>query len=763
MRMISAALLLAMLAASAASAATATTTNAMPASVYAKAEAVLPQHIGELVFDMSVRPTWIGDGARFWFVKHTRDGRKYVYVDPAHDVMRPLFDQAKLSGALAKATGKSVARKDFRLDALQVDARTGELRFDADGRHWRYDPATNALAGVVVEPGVTSPDGRWRAIVRNGNLLVIDTRDGSTRALTTDGAPDAPYATPVIDPSLMIAADSEHPALPADITWSPDSRRIATYRLDLKGARRMALVQSTPPGGGKPRVFNYVYPMAGDTVVPHAQGMIFDVASGKRITMQLPPEPVLYYGGPGFVWSRDSTTLFERVPLRGDKVMNLYRIDATTGAARIIAQNRSDTYVDTYGQSWYYDDKTGTNYWSDDVTGWKQIYAIDGKGNDHRHAITSGDWRAWGVEGIDHADGRLLIAGSGREPGLDPYLGELYSTAMDGSHLRLLTPEPLDHEVSVSPDGRYFVDNMSLINQPTRSVLRSTRDGRIVMQLDHADASAFLAAGYRFPQPFEATAADGKTRIYGAYYLPANFDPAKHYPVIEDVYTGPHYVMTPRSFEAALTGRNDEAMAQLGAVALMIDGRGTAGRSRAFQQPAYRNLHAVGLDDHIAGIRELAARHPWIDASRVGIYGFSAGGYDVVRALEDYPDFYKVGVAASGNHDNRIDKADWNEQWMGSTLDANYVANSNITWVNKITGKLMVAFGEVDNNVPPSESIRLVNALMKANKDFQMLIVPNADHFLDNVPYYQRRRWDFLVKNLLHEQPPEDYRMRPFD
>ncbi|MBD8872149.1 prolyl oligopeptidase family serine peptidase [Rhodanobacter sp. DHB23] len=763
MRKISTALFLAMLAAGAASAATGTTTNAMPASVYARAEAVLPQHIGELVFDLSVRPTWIGDGARFWFVKHTRHGREYVYVDPARGVMRPLFDQAKLSDALGKARVKAVSRKDFRLGGLQVDEHTGELRFDAGGRHWRYAPTTNALASVTEEDGVASPDGRWRAVVRDGNLFVIDGKDGSTRALTADGTPDAPYATPVIDPSLMIAADSEHPALPADIAWSPDSRRIATYRLDTQGARRMALVQSTPPGDGKPRVFDYVYPMAGDTIVPRAQGMVFDVASGKRIAMQLPPEPVLYYGGPGFAWSRDGTTLFERVPMRGDKAMDLYRIDAATGAASSIAENRSDTYVDTYAHSWYYDDKTGTNYWSDDATGWKQLYAIDGNGDSHRRAITSGQWRAWGVEGIDHADGRLLIAGSGREPGLDPYLCALYSTAMDGSHLRLLTPEPLNHDVSVSPDGRYFVDNMSLVNRPTRSVLRSTRDGRIVMQLDHADASAFLAAGYRFPQPFEATAADGKTRIYGAYYLPADFDPAKRYPVIEDVYTGPHYVMTPKSFEAALAARNDEAMAQLGAVALMIDGRGTAGRSRAFQQPAYRNLHAVGLDDHVAGIREMAASHPWIDAGRVGIYGFSAGGYDVVRALEDYPDFYTVGVAASGNHDNRIDKADWNEQWLGSTLDASYAANSNIRQVDRIRGRLMVAFGEVDNNVPPSESLRLVDALMKANKDFQMLTVPNADHFLDNVPYYQRRRWDFLVENLLREQPPEDYRMRPFD
>lgn len=297
---------------------------------------------------------------------------------------------------------------------------------------------------------------------------------------------------------------------------------------------------------------------------------------------------------------------------------------------------------------------------------------------------------------------------------------------------------------------------------PTQTVLRDTSTGRIVRDLQIANISRFLAAGYKLPEPFEALAADGKTKIYGAIFKPANFDPSQTYPVIENVYTGPHYVQTPKSFEAALAYRNILSMAQLGAIGVTIDGRGTWGRSRSFQQPAYKNLHNVGLDDHISGIKQLAKRYSWIDAEKVGIYGFSAGGYDVVRAMTRHPEFYKVGVSASGNHDNRLDKATWNEQWMGVELGPLYDENSNVTWAKKLTGKLFVAHGELDENVPMAATVRLVDALIASNKDFEFLVVPNADHFLDDSPYFQRRRFDFFTEELIGRQAPASYKMREF-
>ncbi|MGH7025794.1 prolyl oligopeptidase family serine peptidase [Brevundimonas sp.] len=608
---------------------------------------------------------------------------------------------------------------------------------------------------------MASPDGRWRAEVRDGDLIIVSTADGAERRLTQDGAA-SPYATPLINLKDMAAQGTSQPAARPAIRWSPDSRFIATYRIDRDHARRLSLVQSSPKDGGPPRVLDYLYPLTGDTETPTAEGVFFEVESGRRIPMATPARPVLYYGGPWYEWSADSRAVFERAPARGYGALQLNRIEAATGEARLLTEDRSDTYVDFYGHFWTYDDKSNTHFWTADPDGYAHVYAVDAT-TGARRQLTSGDWRARSVAGVDHQAKRVLIVGSGRETGRDPYLRHLYSAPSAGGQPRLLTPEALDHDVSVSPDGRYFVDNMSTIDQPTRSVLRRSSDGRIVMELGRADVGAYLAAGYRLPEPFQTVAADGVTPLYGAVFKPADFDPAQRYPIIEDIYTGPHYVMTPKSFEAAMIGRNANSVAQLGVIAVTIDGRGTWGRSRAFQQPAYKNLHAVGLEDHIAGIRAVAARNPWMDPERVGIYGFSAGGYDVVRAMTRHPEFYKVGVTASGNHDNRLDKATWNEQWMGSELGPLYDENSNITWAPKLEGRLFVAHGELDENVPPLASLRLVDALSKANKNFDFLMVPNADHFLDSVPYYQRRRWDFFVQELLHETPPAAYPMKPFD
>ena len=278
---------------------TAQPSEPVPASAYARAEAVVPQNVRKLIYGMSVRPQWIGKSSRFWYEKQTRDGRDYLVVDAAAGAMRPLFDHDALIGALAGATGKLIERKNFKLTGLRVDDKTGTLRFAHDGKDWKYDPNARALApNTAADEREQSPDGAWRAVVRDGNLFVVSTKDGRERQLTTDGTPEAPYATPVIDPKIMIAQGTSHPVVQPVLSWSPDSRRIATFRLSLKGARRLALVQSTPPDGAQPRVFEYVYTLPGDTETPLAQGMIFDIETGKRTDMALPPEAVLYYSAP---------------------------------------------------------------------------------------------------------------------------------------------------------------------------------------------------------------------------------------------------------------------------------------------------------------------------------------------------------------------------------------------------------------------------------------------------------------------------------
>ena len=607
----------------------------VPAAVYARAEAVIPQHIGKLIYGTSVRPQWIGATSRFQFEKRTPRGREYWVVDAVAGTMQPLFDPDAMIKALAAATGKAVDRKKFRLTEVEVDAGTGTLRFQQDGKGWHYDPKSTALTAysAPADKGLVSPDGAWRAFVRDGNLFVVAVNDGREKQLTTDGAVDAPYATPVMDPKTMIAQGTQRPVVEPALSWSPDSRRIATFHLSQEGARRLAIVQSTPPDGDNPRMFEYVYPLPGDTAVPLAKGVFFEVETGKRVDMALAGEPMLYYLAPEFTWTADSKAVLERVTERGYKALQLYRVDAATGASSLLSEDRSDTYVDFWSHFWSYDDKSDTVYWTADKTGFLQTYAIDAR-TGARRQITSGDWRVASVAGIDQSAGKLLIVGTGREAGRDPYLRHLYAVPKKGGALQLLTPEPLDHDVSVSPRRallrrQHVADQCADEIRPASLQRRAHRPGAGPCR-HHCLHRGRLSIA----RTLRGAGADGETPIYGAIFKPADFDPGKRYPIIEEMYTGPQIVsMTAKSFEAGLMSRGQNSLAQLGVIALTIDGRGVAGRSRAFQQPSYKNLHAVGLDDHIAGIRALAAKNPWMDISRVGIHGYSAGGYDVVKAM----------------------------------------------------------------------------------------------------------------------------------
>jgi dipeptidyl aminopeptidase/acylaminoacyl peptidase len=347
---------------------------------------------------------------------------------------------------------------------------------------------------------------------------------------------------------------------------------------------------------------------------------------------------------------------------------------------------------------------------------------------------------------------------SGRETGEDPYLRHLYRVNLDGSDLQLLTPEAADHEISFANSGRYFIDSYSRADLPTVSLLRSA-DGNVIRELARADVTKLAASGWKPPEPFRATAADGVTEICGLMFRPANFDPGKKYPVLDAIYPGPQTIKTPKNFPATLAGDGQD-MAQLGFVVVTVDGRGTPFRSKAFHDFSYGKLGtAGGLEDHIAALRQLAKVHAYMDLDRVGIYGHSGGGYATVRAMLTYPEFYKVGVASAGNHDMRGYLARWGEKYIGPVNGDNYLEAANPVLAANLKGKLLLAWGDMDDNVPPSLSMQLVSALIKANKTFDMLVLPNRNHSFFNDPYFIRRRWDYLVEHLAGAMPPE-YKLR---
>lgn len=725
---------------------------------YHAAEAVLPQHIAELISDVAVRPIWEPKGSRFVYERKLGKGLEYHLVEPSARKVTRLLSSMQLE--TLKDDKDGVER--VKLANLRWKA-DGVLEFEVGDQRWRLNLDRGNLTQVPTDSKfeTESPDGKLRAFVRDNNLFVRSVLSGEETQLTNDGTIDRPYARPVVNPKRMVEQQTEFPQIAPDVEWSPDSKKLVTYQLDYTGARKLSMMQSTPPENAPPKSFEYFYTLSGDPHPPMATTLIFDVESRNRVQASLPPEPMLYYGGPDYLWTKDNRFVLTRRPERGYKRLSAIRIDAMSGESTTLAEDRSDTYVDYYGHFWSYEERNNSVFWLGDRDGFAHITVVDANGQ-NRQQLTSGNWRARTVLGLGNDGKTALIMGSGKEPDQDPYLRKLYSVSLKGGEPKLLTAEPLDHDVSVSPDGKYFVDNMSLINQPTRSVLRSTQDGRILFEISRADPTAYLAAGFTFPEPFQALATDGKTTLFGAIYKPRGFKASESYPIIENIYTGPHYVMTPKSFEAALFARNANSMAQLGAIGITIDGRGTWGRSRAFHEQAYGRLHSIGVDDHVAVLEQLSKRHSWFDINRVGVYGFSAGGYDVVRMMTERPDIYKVGVAASGNHDNRLDKAQWNEQWLGLDIGKIYDENSNVLWADKLKGKLFLAHGELDENVPLSATLRLVDRLIKNNNDFDFLVVPNADHYLDDSPYFHRKRFDFFTKNLIGAPFPEEYKMRSF-
>jgi dipeptidyl aminopeptidase/acylaminoacyl peptidase len=418
-------------------------------------------------------------------------------------------------------------------------------------------------------------------------------------------------------------------------------------------------------------------------------------------------------------------------------------------------EEKSEAFVDpgmTYHRVL---EETGELLWSSERDGCCHLYLYDLKTASLKRQITKGNWVVRDILHVDQKSRRIWFAASGREAERDPYLVHVYRIDFDGNNLRLLTPEDAEHSVSFAPGGKYFADSYSRIDSAPGAALRSSGEGSIVMTLEKPDLKVLLDSRWPWPVPFKVLAADGKTDLYGVIFLPSTFDASKKYPVIESIYTGPQAFVTPKTFRARSAV---QALAELGFAVVALDGRGMGKRSKAFHDFSYKNLGGdTRLADHIAGIRQLTERHPYLDAQRVGVIGHSAGGYDAANAILNHPEFYKVAVSSAGNHDHRMDKAWWNELWMGFPAGDHYVQQSNVTLAPKLQGKLLLAHGELDDNVHPASTLQLVDALIKANKDFDLLILPGQNHGFGMHPYFLRRVWDFFVRNLLNVEPPQQF------
>ena len=739
--------------------------------------AKLRSSLSGLVYKTRVSPNWTAKSERFWYRNDVRDGKEFVLVDAKEATRKPAFDHDRLAKALSKAVEKKYSGKKLPFDSIFFLEDGNDIEFNVENTKWKCNLETYECTKISraekKEEGrssrrrsgrgrkreLRSPDGKWEVFRKEHNLYVRSTEGGEEFQLSDDGEQFYDYASSLPGPrEIPVIQEGIQAHINPSITgnWSPDSKKIVVCRIDQRKSGWFHLVKPVPDKGVRPVLYSYVYPLGGEPNVPHAEFHIFDVEKKTQNKVDTEPIPMLYFGNsPSVRWNKDSQSFTFRQRQRGYKLVRLRETDANTGKTRTIIEERSDTCVDPMMTYVHYLDDSNEIIWSSERDGWCHLYLYDAQAGKVKNRITKGKWVVRGILRVDEKARVAYFTAGGRHKRRDPYLRHIYRINLDGTGLKLLTPGNGEHSVQFSPSGKYIIDTYSRVDKAPVTELRRTSDGKLVCKLEKADVRELLKKGWKWPEPIRVKARDGKTDIYGVLFRPRNLDPNKKYPVVENIYTGPHGFLTPKTFSVYHRSQN---IAELGFVTVIVDGLGTAKRSKEFHNYSYKNLGDGGLEEHIAAIRHVAEKYPYIDANRVGIYGGSAGGYDSAHALLTHPEFYKVAVSSSGNHDHRMDKAWWVELWMGYPAGEHYIEQSNVTMADKLEGKLLLLHGDMDNNVHPASTMQFVDALIKANKDFDMIIAPNAGHGVGGT-YFTRKRWDYFVKHLLGVEPPKGFKI----
>jgi dipeptidyl-peptidase 4 len=757
---------------------------------YARAERFLSWNKDRYVINADIQHSWVGGEDRFWYLRTGPSGEKqFVLVDAAGGTKAPAFDHRKIADALSRATGDRVEAARLPFSSFRYERNQGAIQFYLAGSlwtcrmvEWKCTESSLREAGEAI-----SPNGQWATFLRNHNLWVRRISSGAEFPLTTDGTKDYGYADSPGYSGHAVSDIRHSRATKPQVVWSPDSRFLITHRLDERQVGVSYLVQSVPEDGSvRPKLHAYRYALPGDEHLPLIEPVVIDVLSRRRIELATAPlicSPLTLIERRDTWWSADSKTVYYLDRDRFSKSVALVRAGITTGVLTTVLREASHVAVRTNADNLLDPPlvRTLTNgdvIWYSERDGWGgHLYYYDSAGA-LRNRVTQGSWVVRSIVRIDESKGRIYFMASGHEDQHDPYEQRLYSVQFDGSEIRLLTPEMGEHEwpyrafkqspeTSLSTDeehgrfsmsGRYFLDTYSRPDSPPVLVLRDS-EGRLIMRLEQADISRLLQGGYTPIEPFQVKAADGKTWIYGNLFRPSAFDPGRKYPVIDSVYPGPNSRRTRKRFTAATFDEFEaQSLAELGFIVVTIDGRGTPNRSRAFMDHSAERLdRASDLQDHIAAIRQLARRYPYLDLERVGVDGASAGGYAAAHAVLRYPEFFRVAVAAEGNHDQRGYLASWGEAYGGMVNENSYEAASNLPLAGNLKGKLLLMHGELDDNVSPSLTIKLVDALIKANKDFDLLILPNGNHLAWKSPYFIRRKWDYFVRNLLGAEVPDTF------
>jgi len=714
---------------------------------YQRADSIIK--LNDLVYNQINAVNWIDSTSVFWYQVKTRESTAFTLIDAAKPTRKPAFDVSKLVEQLNKQPGIKTTPKTAQFQKLKFDLKANKFQFLLEKTYWTCNLKTYTLTkDSVAKPEgprpywndnfdelgnkpVTSPDSVWVAFVKNYNVYIRNKKDNKEVQLSFDGSSGDYYSS--------------------YFSWSPDSKKLAVNKVRKNGDHFIYFVESSPKTQLQPILQKRNYLKPGDAL-PIKHPSLFDIQTLKQIPVDAKPFENQYeLSNPK--WNKSSTAYTFDFNQRGHQIFQVVEVDGTSGAVKVIIDERSKTFIDYSGKYFRHDlEKRDEIIWASERDGWNHLYLYDAKTGHVKKQITSGNWVVREVVKVDEKANAIIFKASGRNADEDPYYIHYCKINFDGSGLVDLTPEKMDHQATFSADFNYFTDTYSTVQTPPVTVLRRTSDGKVIMGLEETDISDVLAKGWIAPEPFVAKARDGKTDIWGNIYRPTNFDPKKKYPIIEYIYAGPHSSFAQKSFRP--TSSPFSGLAELGFIIVQMDGMGTSNRGKAFHDICYKNLKDAGFPDRILWIKAAAEKYNYLDTTRVGLFGGSAGGQNTLSGLLFHPEFYKAGSSSCGCHDNRMDKIWWNEQWMGFPIGPEYAECSNVVNASKLKGKLLLIVGEVDDNVDPASTMQVVNALIAAKKDFELVVLPGVNHTLGG-DYGEQKRRDFFVKTFYNQATPD--------
>ncbi len=717
------------------------------AADYQRADSIIK--LNDLVYNQINSVNWIDSTTTFWYQVKTRNGDVFMMVDAAKLTLKPAFDVTKIVEQLNKQPGVKTTPKSVQLQKLKFDLKANKFRFVFGKDYWTCSLKNYTLSkDSVVKPEpprpywndnfdelgnkpVTSPDSVWVAFIKNYNVYIRNKKDNKEVQLSFDGSAGDYYSS--------------------YFSWSPDSKKLACNKVRKNEDHFIYFVESSPKTQLQPILQKRNYLKPGDAL-PIKHPSLFDIQTLK----QIPVDTKAYenqYELSNPKWNESSTAFTFDFNQRGHQVFQVVEVDGTSGTVRVIIDDRSKTFIDYSGKYYRHDmDKRGEIIWASERDGWNHLYLYDVKTGKVKNQITSGTWVVREVVKVDEKTNTIIFKASGRNTDEDPYYIHYCKINFDGTGLIDLTPEKMDHQATFSADFKYFTDTYSMVQAAPVTVLRSASDGKVIMELERTDISDVLAKGWMAPEPFVAKARDGKTDIWGNIYRPTNFDPTKKYPIIEYIYAGPHSSFAQKSFRPVSSPFS--GLAELGFIIVQMDGMGTSNRGKAFHDVCFKNLKDAGFPDRILWMKAAAEKYSYMDITRVGLFGGSAGGQSTLSGLLFHPEFYKAGSSSCGCHDNRMDKIWWNEQWMGYPIGPQYAECSNVENASKLKGKLLLIVGEVDDNVDPASTMQVVNALIAAKKDFELVVLPGVNHTLGG-DYGEQKRRDFFVKTFYNQATPD--------